>query len=190
MIPLATAQNTGTPVLSRPQADAFSKKVDTIVAQAAARQGTPGSKRTTVTEGEVNSWFAFRAQPLLPAGMTEPSVSALGNNRVSGRAIVDLDAVSKRKSTGGTLDPWSFIGGKVPLTVTGTLQTMNGVAKFDLESAQVSAVPVPKFLLQELLTFYSRSPKNPDGVSLDDSFQLPANIRQIDIGQGQAVVIQ
>jgi hypothetical protein len=46
------------------------------------------------------------------------------------------------------------------------------------------------FVLQELLSLYSRSPERPRGVSLDDPFPLPANIRQIDVGRGEAVVVQ
>ena len=44
--------------------------------------------------------------------------------------------------------------------------------------------------LQQLLSHYSRTDKNPDGVSLDEAFPLPARIRQIEVGQGQAVIIQ
>ena len=51
-------------------------------------------------------------------------------------------------------------------------------------------MPVPKSFLQELVSYYSRTPKNPQGVSLDDPFALPASIRQIDVGAGQAVVVQ
>jgi hypothetical protein len=41
-----------------------------------------------------------------------------------------------------------------------------------------------------LVGYYSRTPKNPKGVSLDDAFALPASIRQIDVGAGQAVIVQ
>jgi hypothetical protein len=40
------------------------------------------------------------------------------------------------------------------------------------------------------VSYYSRTPENPQGVRLDDTFSLPANIRQIEVGQGQAVVVQ
>jgi hypothetical protein len=61
---------------------------------------------------------------------------------------------------------------------------------FDLESADVSGVPLPKTFLQELVSYYSRTPKNPQGVKIDDAFALPASIRQIDVGAGQAVIVQ
>jgi hypothetical protein len=54
----------------------------------------------------------------------------------------------------------------------------------------VSGVPIPKTLLQELLSHYTRSNERPQGYRLDDPFALPSNIRQIEVGQGRAVVVQ
>jgi hypothetical protein len=51
-------------------------------------------------------------------------------------------------------------------------------------------VPVPVSVLQQLISYYSRSPRHPDGVELERAFPLPAAIRQIDVGAGQAVVVQ
>jgi hypothetical protein len=78
----------------------------------------------------------------------------------------------------------------VPVTFTGILHTKDGQGRFELESADVSGVPVPRTLLQELLSYYSRTTDTPQGVRLDDTFQLPANIKAIEVGQGQAVVVQ
>ena len=51
-------------------------------------------------------------------------------------------------------------------------------------------MPVPKFLVQEIVTHYTRAEDRPNGIRLDDPFTLPASIKQIDVGQGQALVIQ
>jgi len=45
-------------------------------------------------------------------------------------------------------------------------------------------------VLQELLSYYSRTPDHPSGISLDDTFELPAAIQEIQVGQGVAYVIQ
>ena len=148
------------------------------------------ARRTPVSETELNSWFAYSAKPLLPAGVSDPQVTMVGNGKVTGQAVVDLDAIAKKKATGGTFDIWNLIGGKVPVNVAGVLRTKDGMGTFALESADISGVPVPKTFLQELVGYYSRTPKNPKGVSLDDAFALPASIRQIDVGAGQAVIVQ
>jgi len=174
--------------LSRQEADAFRNKVLLIAKQGEGDARTP--RRTRVTESELNSWLAYHGKPLTPPGIGDPTITIIGQGRVAGRANVDLDAVSKKKATGGVLDPWSYIGGKVPVTVSGVLHTKDGLARFELESAEVSGVPVPKTLLQELVSYYSRTPDNPQGVRLDDTFELPSNIKAIEVGQGQAVVVQ
>jgi len=78
----------------------------------------------------------------------------------------------------------------VPVEATGVLLTKAGVGRFALETATVGGVPVPKTLLQELVSYYSRSAEQPNGVSLDTPFRLPARIREIRTAQGQALVLQ
>ena len=175
--------------VSRQGADAFAEKVALIRRHGELTDRAP-ARRTAVTQDEVNSWFAFRAQPHLPNGVTQPEVTIVGEGRLAGQAIVDLDAVAKRRASGGAFDPWALLGGRVPVKVTGILHTRDGMARLEIQSAEVSGVPVPPSLLQELVSFYSRSPERPEGVRLDDTFALPANIRQIEVGQGQAVVVQ
>ena len=175
--------------ISKQQADLFSQKIAQIVVQGDSVQ-KPGTRRTPVTESELNSWFTYSAKPLLPAGVSDPRITMVGNGRVAGQAVVDLDAISKKKQSGGTFDIWNLVGGKVPVNVAGTLRTKDGVGTFNLESADISGVPLPKSFLQEVVSYYSRTPAHPQGVKIDDPFALPASIRQIDVGAGQAVIVQ
>ena len=172
---------------SKPQADAFAKKIAIINQH--AELGTKSPRRTPVTEGEVNSWFEFRAQPLLPLGVTSPKLTAIGNGKLLGSAIVDLEAIGKKKSTGG-FDLWSLVGGKVPVSVTGILHTKDGKGRFELQAADVSGLPLPSSLLQELVSYFTRTAEHPQGTKLNDPFELPAKIKQIEVGQAQAVVVQ
>ena len=175
----------------RPQrrdADALKAKVAAITAfgERPSRQ----SRRTTVTETEVNAYLTYDARNDLPVGVVEPTVTILGTGRVSGRAVVDLDAVRKERKPTSLLDPMTYLGGRLPITATGVLTAANGVGRFALESASVSGIPVPKIVLQEIVSYYSRTPQNPAGIGLDDPFALPARIREIHVERGQAVVVQ
>jgi len=181
---------TAAAALTPQQADAFARKVAIISQQGTLVARNPGARRTSVSENEVNSWFAYRARPLLPVGMTDPQLTIIGDGKVSGAATVDLDAVGKSKRTGALIDPWSLLGGRLPVTVTGILRTQNGQGRFELQQAAVSGVPVPKSVLQELVSYYSKTAEDPRGIDLDEPFELPAGIRQIEVGQGQAVVVQ
>lgn len=175
--------------MSPQQADAFARKLDQIERRAAAPRSASPS-RTPVTETELNSWFMYRARPLLPSGVTDPKLTIVGNGKVMGTVVVDVQQVAKKRGSSGAFDPLSLLGGRVPITVSGVLHASNGRGQFELQEADVSGVPVPKPLLQQVLAYYSRSPEHPDGVQLDAPFELPANIRAIEIGQGQAVVVQ
>jgi len=173
--------------VSRQQAESFERKVS-LITDTRPAAGAP--RRTALTEDEVNSWFAYRSEPNLPDGITSPQVSLVGPGRVGGQATLDLGAIARRRSTGGWLDPWALLGGSVVVSLTGTVQARDGVGRFTLESASLGGIPVPKPVLQELLTIYSRSDERPRGVSLDDSFSLPADIRAVEVGRGVAVVVQ
>ena len=174
--------------VSRQSAEAFAQKVTVIRRNAEA--GTPAPRKTPVSQDELNSWFTYSATPHLPGGVSQPQITIVGGGRVAGQAIVDLDALAKRRSSGGTFDPWSLVGGKVPVNVTGILHTRDGKARFEVHGAEISGLPVSPTLLQELVSIYSRTPEDPQGVRIDDTFPLPAQIREIQVGQGQAVVVQ
>lgn len=173
---------------SRRDAALLKQKVATINAHAERQLKT--GRRTMVTENEVNSYLAYDAQAQLPTGVVEPTVTILGPGRLSGRAVVDLDAVRKAKNPTSLLDPMNYLTGRLPVTATGVLKTSNGVGQFALESASVGGVPIPKLILQEIVSYYSRTAENPAGVSLDDPFALPARIREIQVERGQAIIVQ
>jgi hypothetical protein len=173
---------------SRRDAQMLRQKVSSIV-EVSTRPGRT-ARRTTVTENEVNSYLAFDARDTLPTGVVDPTITILGGGQVSGRAVVDLDAVRKHAKPTSWFDPTSYLTGRLPVTAIGTLRTNNGIGRFELASATVGGVPVPKILLQQIVSYYSRTPANPAGIGLDDHFALPARIREIQVERGQAIVVQ
>jgi hypothetical protein len=176
--------------LTPEHADSFARKIAIISQQSTLTSRTPSTRRTPVSEAEVNSWFTYRSRPLLPVGITDPQLTIVGDGKVSGTATVDLDAVASTKRSGSIINPWNLLGGRLPVSVAGVLRTQNGEGRFELEKASVSSVPVPKSILQELVSYYSRSAEDPAGIDIDEPFALPAGIRAIEVGQGQAVVVQ
>ena len=182
---LATAQAANT---SKPQADSFARKI--IVIKEHGGRTPVTARRTTVTEGEVNSWFLYHGQPLMPVGVKDPKVVAVGNGKLLGVVTVDLEDIGKQRSSGGTLDAWRYLGGKLPISLSGVLHTKAGRGHFVLERADIAGVPVPRMFVQEIVSHYTRTEDHPNGIRLDDPFELPASIKQIDVGQGQAVVVQ
>lgn len=175
---------------TRQEADRFQGKLLRIVEVGNRPSARAAQQQVTeLTDAEVTAFLRHHARDQVPVGIVDPTLIALGEGRVGGRAIVDLDAVRAQKQR-GWLDPLSYMTGKLPLSATGRLVTQAGVGRFQLESAEISGVAVPKTLLQELLTYYSRTPDDPDGINMDDPFELPSRIREIRVGKGEATVIQ
>ena len=189
---LVAGQAANEQALSKAHGDRFQAKLSKIVETG----NTPSSKTkprasvtTQFTDTELNAYLRFNLKEEIPVGIVDPTLQALGEGRVSGRAIVDLDAVRKQKQR-GWLDPMGYLTGRLPLTARGRLTTQDGMGRFQLESAEINGVTVPKMFVQELLSFYSRTPEDPDGINMDDPFALPAQIREIRVAAGSTTIVQ
>jgi hypothetical protein len=176
--------------VSKQDATRFATKLAQIEKNAATPPKKGSAPRSTqITDGEVNAYLKFLAGDQVPVGIVDPTLHAAGKGRVTGRAIVDLDAVRTQKKRAWT-DPMGYLIGKLPITAAGTLTTSNGIGRFLLESAEISGVTVPKSLLQELLSYYSQTPAKPSGINMDEPFELPSAIKEIRVGDGTAVIVQ
>jgi hypothetical protein len=175
--------------VSKPEATRFAGKLKQIETNAATPRKGGAARTISVTDGEVNSYLAFLAGSQVPVGIVDPTLHGAGKGRVTGRAVVDLDAVRTQKKRAWT-DPLGYLTGRLPVTAAGTLSTANGVGRFQLESAEISGVTIPKSLLQELLSYYSRTAENPAGINMDEPFRLPSAIQEIRVGEGSAVIVQ
>jgi hypothetical protein len=188
---LTAVAATPDPVVARRDADAFRVKLGEISRRGGeAATVRPEAARTTVTESEVNGYLALDVADDLPAGVVSPNVVMLGQGRASGQAVVDLDRVRQDLGASSVLNPLSYLRGRLPVVATGTLESHDGTARLLFESATVSGVRVPKFVLQQIVSYYSKSETFPSGINLDDPFQLPARIREIQVERGRAIVVQ
>jgi hypothetical protein len=174
--------------VSRRDAARLQAKLDRIT------NGTRGlgktSATTPITETEVNSYLQYELGDRIPPGVTDPWVSILESGRLAGKATVDLARVGQSRKSSGMLDPFNFLTGSLPLVVNGVLKTQNGIANFAVESASISSVPVPVWMLQEIVSYYSKSESAPNGVAIDKPFALPNGIREIRTARGEATVVQ
>ena len=167
-------------------------KLDGILRRAGAAPNggpAPAAVRTVVHETEINAFLTYRAADQLPGGLARPEVLALGDGRVCGRAVVDLETVRAARPR-SVFDPLRYVGGRVPVVVVGVLRTLRRDAWFDLETASVGGVPVPRRVAQELVWYFTRGSMYPDGIVLGQPFRMPLRIREIDVRTGQAVILQ
>jgi hypothetical protein len=178
----------GADPVSRRDAARLQAKIDRITKNSSAKLAS--GARTSISEAEVNSYLRYELGDRIPSGVKDPWVSILGENRLGARATVDMNEVARTRKSGNMLDPWNLVGGTLPLEVNGVLKTKNGIGTFAVESVSISGVPVPGFMLQEIVSYYSKSPTSPQGVALDKPFELPAGIREIQLARGQATIVQ
>jgi hypothetical protein len=174
--------------LSQKDGDSLQRKIDAIHENGSAER--PAPRKTTITQNEVNSYLAFNVKEKIPGGLTNPEITILEAGRLGGRVFVDIDDFKRNRNSRGVLDPLNYLSGKVPVTARGVLRTNERRGQFYLESAEILRLPLPKPLLQELVSFFSRSPERPGGIDIDAPFDLPAKIRQIETRKGESVVVQ
>ena len=179
---VASLHAAGAPPTKR-EAAQFARKIEIL------KQPQP-KRRTVITEAELAAYFLHDAAKDLPVGLIDPSIRVLGPNRLSGRVVADLDAVRKASPPRSLLDPKNLLIGRVPLSVTAVFTSKDGMGKFVLESAKLGNLPLPKFLLDEIASYYTRSEAKPSGYTTEDPWPLPAGIREVRIAPGQAVILQ
>jgi hypothetical protein len=155
----------------------------------AVKGKTPPPLRSTFTDTQFNAWLLADGKDNVPVGLVQPVVTFLGADKLTAKAVVDLDAVRKSKPR-GMLDPMNLLTGMVPVTLTGTLSGAGGMATFDVQSAQLGTWPLPRGVLQELIAYYSKSTEYPDGITLGKPFALPAAVKALIIAKGTATVVQ
>ena len=191
-IATATATAIAADVYTRADSTSMRQKIERIVQaeHTVAQRKAPSGLTTPLTQREVNSYLRYDLASQVPVGIADPVITILGEGRLLGEAIVDLDAVSRANPPKSLFDPMRLLTGRLPLRVQGVLATSRGTGRFSLESASLAGVPIPKSVLQTLLSHYSRSQDKPDGIGLDDPFALPAAIREIRVEPGRAIVLQ
>ena len=183
-----TGSDTVAVQLSKEEGDGLQRKIEEITKNGSAL--SVPAKKTPVSENEVNSYLAFNAKDKIPQGLTNPQITIVGDGRLAGRVLVDLDEFKRHRNSQRFLDPLSYISGKVPVTARGLLRTHEGKGQFQIGSAEIFGVPLPRSILQELVTFFTRTPENPGGFNIDAPFNLPAKIREVVISKREAVVVQ
>ncbi len=145
--------------------------------------------RTAFTDREMNAYLQIEGPSFLPPGIANPHISTGEGGRVTAQAMIDLDKVRLSQQR-GLLDPLAFVRGSVEVVATGFVVARNGSGTGSLESATVAGIPVPKRVADEVLRFYTRTPARPQGFSLDDMFDLPAQIRSVTVDAGRVTVTQ
>lgn len=169
-------------------ADRLQQKLEAIVRFGAIPRLETQS--TVIEEGEVNAYIDTYLQGDIPPGIATPTLRILGDGRLSATATIDLDAMNASRPKTDGVDPLRLLTGTMPARIAGRLTTANGSGRFELESAELGGIPLPRALVSQLVARYSDSAEQPGGIDLDAPFDLPSAIREIKVERGQVTVLQ
>jgi hypothetical protein len=144
----------------------------------------PDSTPTTLTESEINAYFAS-GKIKLPDGVQ--SVHFAGEaGVVTGKARVDFDQVKTGKNSSNPL--LSMFSGIHDVEVEAHAHGVAGTGYVDVDSVVLDGVEIPRFVLQLFVEKYLQ-PKHPE-IGLNSRFQLPDKIDTATVGKHVLVVKQ
>lgn len=161
-------------------ADRMQQKLEAIVRFGAIPRLETQS--TVIAEDEVNAYLEHYLRDEIPPGISSPTLRLLADNKMTGTATLDLDALNASRPPSDGFDPLRVLRGSLAAKVTGRLVTENGSGRFQMESAELGGIPLPLALVSQLVSRYD--------VYLDAPFDLPSSIREIRGEPGQVTVLQ
>jgi hypothetical protein len=171
------------PAQGETAADSMARKIDDL--RERYLKGASSEKDFRLSEVEVNAYLAERVVEQLPQGV-EGLWVRFTRGRLRGGGRVDLASLRDRVPGALAL----LLSGVVPVELTATLQAEGGTGRVDVQRVLLAGVEVPRTLLQQIVTHYSRTASRPGGVRLEDPFDLPYGVKSARIHDGEILIRQ
>ncbi len=148
------------------------------------------SQTTQLTDLELNSYLHYHLKDQVPAGVVDPTLNALGDGRVRGARRHR----SRRgpQAEGARVDRSDELPDR-PAAADGRGRcSSRRTASADSSSSRPRspASRSRRAWCRNCCRYYSKSAEKPSGISIDDPFELPAAIKEIRVGKGEATVVQ
>lgn len=161
------------------------KKINAIEKKSKQAEGKRGGP-VTFTQEEIESFFALSKMPKIPEGVSEIHFE-LHPGKQSATAVVDFDKykASSKKPMNPLID--FFLRGKKGLKVEGAAFFQGeGMGTYHLDEASLDEFTVKGSTIEFLLKWFvlPRYPK----AEMDKPFQLPVNIRRVEVLDGKIIV--
>jgi len=171
--------------LSWAEADALGAKLEALdKRQKNGRTARP--ETIEISEAEVNSYVNLEAH--VPVSVADITVH-MDRDRLAATATVDLDKIAGRPTSSSPLNPLSFLGGRVPVSVSGKLVVEeDGFASVQVEEVRLGSFPVPVAVLAQLVQSATRGTENPQGVDILSPFRLPYSMKRVRLQPGRALL--
>lgn len=137
--------------------------------------------RFQLTEAEVNEYLRYARTANQRPGLDRLTVKLFPGNYVSVFASIDFDMVEQAKP--GTVPPVlrPVLSGKKELSVDFRLNAAGGVATFPVEKAYFERIPLPAFVVEQLIQVIGA--RQPEKYDTSKPVPLPFGLRNVAIGE-------
>lgn len=180
--PVATRE-----MMSVDQAQSLVHKLEALENRRRSGKLPARAETVLITEGELNSYLNLGVGVKLPEGVTDVALR-LERDRVFAKATVDLEQVKGKVRSSGPLNPLSLLGGRVPLEIQSRLSNEDGFGTVEVEDVRLGPVNVPLSVLEQMVSYATRSSENPEGFDIRAPFRLPYSVRRIRLQPGRALL--
>jgi len=132
-------------------------------------------RNVTVTEKELNSYFAYRIETEKEEVMKELRLKLFKDNRIEGKIFIDLSGQKIPK----------FLGPHMNFYLGGRLEVEDGKVRLVLKELFLENQPVQPMIL-DLIIYIASKISNTEASSMNDWYELPYGIKDIKTQQGKA----
>lgn len=151
------------------------KAIDKIVDEQ-FRKDKDSLKKIIITESELNSYIAYRIETEKEEIMKELSLKLFKANRIEGKIFIDLTGQKIPK----------FLRPRMVFYFGGELIVKESQAKLDFKELYLEGQPIQPLIL-DLIIYIASKLENTEASSINDWYELPYGIKNIETQKGKAI---
>ena len=151
------------------------KAIETVVREQ-FRVDRDKLKNVVLTESELNSYIGYRIETENEEIMRELRFKLFKDNWIEGKVLIDLTEQNIPK----------FLRPRMTFYFGGKLEVQNEKARLDLKELFLEGQPIQPKLL-DLVIFIASKIENAEVWSINDWFELPYGIKNIETQEGKAI---
>lgn len=134
-------------------------------------------KEIVITESEFNSYIAYLIEVNREKVMRELRLKLFKENKIEGKIFIDLTGQDIPK----------FLRPQMTFYFKGNFQVENGRAKINIKKLFLEDQPIPPLIL-DLIIYISSQIQNFEASSINDWYELPYGIINIETKRGRAII--
>lgn len=133
-------------------------------------------KKILITEGELNSYIAYRIETEREEVMKELRVKLFPESRIEGKILIDLTGQKIQK----------FLRPRMTFYLDGKIKVKNEKVKLVIKKLFLEGQPIQPMIL-DLIIFIASKIENTEASSINDWYELPYGIKNIETKKCKAI---